>query len=75
MSFLFHPFDPLYHCPIKYFSVMEKDKTNGHDEINENLSINVFLERKEIENKVLKKLLNAIEKDQEEKSHIIKKKN
>lgn len=51
---------------------MDKNKTNGKEPVNEKLSINEFLERKEIENKVLKKLLNAIEKDQEEKSRTIK---
>jgi len=53
---------------------MENDKTNGKDAALENLSVNEFLERKEIENEVLKKLLNAIEKGQKEKSQVIKKK-
>ncbi|NPD46117.1 MULTISPECIES: hypothetical protein [unclassified Lentimicrobium] len=52
---------------------MESNKTMSNRESNENPNINEFLDRKELENRVLKKLLLAIEKDQEKKSQQIKK--
>ena len=52
---------------------MENNKSNFKDELKESPTVNEFLERKELENMVLKKLLQAIEKDQEKKLNIIKK--
>ena len=59
--------------PHQILDVMENNKSNFKDELKESPTVNEFLERKELENMVLKKLLQAIEKDQEKKLNIIKK--
>lgn len=52
---------------------MDSNKTDRKDSTNQEQSIDSFIDKKNEENKVLRKLLKALENDQKDKQHTINK--